>query len=83
MFANKFIADYNAQHNVTVEIDYTDWATSFQKITTGIAAGTAPGVFMAGGLRTAVLASKNATLELDDYVWKNAGFNMVIFLAGL
>src|SRR5262245_3973840 len=35
-FANKFIADYNAQNKVNVEIDYTDWASSFQKITTGL-----------------------------------------------
>jgi ABC-type glycerol-3-phosphate transport system substrate-binding protein len=67
-FANQFIADYNAQNNVNVEIDYTDWPSSFQKITTGIAGGTAPDIFMGGGLWTPVIASKNGSLELDDYI---------------
>jgi ABC-type glycerol-3-phosphate transport system substrate-binding protein len=67
-FANKFIADYNGQNKVNIEIDYTDWASSFQKITTGIAGGTAPDIFMAGGLWTPVIASKGATLELDDHI---------------
>jgi multiple sugar transport system substrate-binding protein len=67
-FANKFIADYNAQNKVNVEIDYTDWASSFQKITTGLAGGTAPDIFMGGGLWTPVIASKNGTLELDTYL---------------
>lgn len=67
-FADKFIADYNAENNVNVEIDYSDWPSSFQKITTGIAGGTAPDVFMGGGLWTAVIASKNGSLELDDYI---------------
>lgn len=67
-YANQFIADYNAQNNVNVEIDYTDWPSSFQKITTGIAGGTAPDVFMGGGLWTPVIASKNGSLVLDDYI---------------
>lgn len=67
-FANDFIAEYNAQNNVNVEIDYTDWPSSFQKITTGIAGGTAPDIFMGGGLWTPVIASKNGALELDDYI---------------
>jgi multiple sugar transport system substrate-binding protein len=67
-FANKFIADYNAQNKVNIEIDYTDWASSFQKITTGLAGGTAPDIFMGGGLWTPVIASKNGTLELDTYL---------------
>ncbi|MEZ4713710.1 MAG: sugar ABC transporter substrate-binding protein [Caldilineaceae bacterium] len=67
-FADKFIADYNAENNVNIEIDYTDWASSFQKATTGLAGGTAPDIFMGGGLWTPVIASKGGALVLDDYV---------------
>lgn len=67
-FADDFIADYNAEHNVNIEIDYTDWASSFQKATTGLAGGTAPDIFMGGGLWTPVIASKNGSLVLDDYI---------------
>lgn len=67
-FADDFIAAYNAEHNVNVEIDYTDWASSFQKATTGLAGGTAPDIFMGGGLWTPVIASKGGSLELDDYI---------------
>lgn len=67
-FANKFVADYNAANNVAIEIDYTDWASSFQKITTGLAGGTAPDIFMGGGLWTPPIASKNGALALDDYI---------------
>lgn len=67
-FANQFIVDYNATHNVTVEIDYTDWPSSFQKITTGMAGGTAPDIFMGGGLWTPVIASKDGALDLDEWI---------------
>lgn len=67
-FANKFIADYNAANNVDIEIDYTDWGSSFQKITTGMAGGTAPDIFMGGGLWTPVIASKGGALNLDDWI---------------
>lgn len=67
-FANKFIADYNAANNVSIEIDYTDWGSSFQKITTGMAGGTAPDIFMGGGLWTPVIASKGGALDLDDWI---------------
>ena len=67
-FANDFIADYNATNKVNVEIDYTDWPSSFQKITTGIAGGTAPDIFMGGGLWTPVIASKGGALDLDAYI---------------
>ena len=36
-FADKFVADYNTENNVAIEIDYTDWGSSFQKATTGLA----------------------------------------------
>lgn len=67
-FANDFIAEYNAENNVNIEIDYTDWASSFQKATTGLAGGTSPDIFMGGGLWTPVIASKNGSLVLDDWV---------------
>lgn len=67
-FANKFVSEYGQKNNVSIEIDYTDWVSSFQKIATGIAAGTAPDIFMAGGLWTPVIASKNGSLELDSYI---------------
>ena len=67
-FANKWIADYNREKGVTVEIDYTDWASSFQKITTGIAGGIAPDIFMGGGLWHAVMPARGGSLDLDGYV---------------
>jgi len=67
-FANDFIAAYNAEHQVNVAIDYTDWASSFQKITTGLAGGTAPDIFMGGGLWTPVIASKGGALAIDAYI---------------
>jgi ABC-type glycerol-3-phosphate transport system substrate-binding protein len=67
-FANDFVAEYSAENNVDIEIDYTDWASSFQKITTGLAGGTAPDIFMGGGLWTPPIASKNGALALDDYI---------------
>lgn len=67
-FANDFIAAYNAEQNVNITIDYTDWASSFQKITTGLAGGTAPDIFMGGGLWTPVIASKGGALDLDSYI---------------
>jgi multiple sugar transport system substrate-binding protein len=67
-YANKFVADYNKEKGVAVEIDYTDWASSFQKITTGMAGGTAPDIFMGGGLWTAVIAHAGGSLELDGHV---------------
>ncbi len=67
-FADEFIVNYNAENNVAVEIDYTDWGSSFQKATTGLAGGTSPDIFMGGGLWTPVIASKGGALELDDYI---------------
>ena len=67
-FANQFIADYNTENNVNVAIDYTDWASSFQKATTGLAGGTSPDIFMGGGLWTPVIASKGGSLELDEFI---------------
>lgn len=67
-FANQFVIDYGAEHNVKIEIDYTDWASSFQKISTGLAGGTAPDIFMGGGLWTPVIASKGGALDLDAYI---------------
>lgn len=67
-FANKFIVDYGKENNVSIEIDYTDWPSSFQKITTGIAGGTAPDIFQGGGLWTPPIASKGGALDITDYV---------------
>lgn len=67
-FTNDFIADYNATNKVNVTIDYSDWASSFQKITTGLAGGTAPDIFMGGGLWTPVIASKGGALAIDAYI---------------
>jgi ABC-type glycerol-3-phosphate transport system substrate-binding protein len=67
-FTNKLIGDYNRDKGTQVEVDYTDWASSFQKISTGMAGGTAPDLFMGGGLWTPVIASKQGSLELDSYL---------------
>lgn len=67
-FADQFIIDYGAENNVNIEIDYTDWGSSFQKATTGLAGGTSPDIFMGGGLWTPVIASKGGALNLDDWV---------------
>ena len=67
-FADEFIANYNVENNVNIEIDYTDWGSSFQKATTGLAGGTSPDIFMGGGLWTVVIAAKGGSLELDEYI---------------
>ncbi|MEM7034407.1 MAG: extracellular solute-binding protein [Chloroflexota bacterium] len=67
-FADQFIADYNAENNTAIEIDYTDWGSSFQKATTGLAGGTSPDIFMGGGLWTVVIAAKGGSLALDEWV---------------
>lgn len=67
-FADQFIIDYGAENNVNIEIDYTDWASSFQKASTGLAGGTSPDIFMGGGLWTPVIASKGGALNLNDWV---------------
>ncbi|MEZ4616843.1 MAG: ABC transporter substrate-binding protein [Caldilineaceae bacterium] len=59
-FVNNFIVEYGAENNVEIEIDYTDWASSFQKITTGLALGTAPDIFMGGGCGHRRLPRKTA-----------------------
>ena len=67
-FANAFVADHGRQHGVAVEVDHTDWLSSFAKITTGLAGGLAPDVFMGGAIWIPVLASQQALLPLDPLV---------------
>lgn len=67
-FANKFVVDYGTANNVSIEIDYSDWPSSFQKITTGMAGGTAPDIFQGGGLWTPPIASKGGALDITDYM---------------
>lgn len=56
--------------SITLQMQVIDWAPSFQKISTAAAAGTAPDIFVMGGIFTDPLASKNALLQLDSFVAK-------------
>lgn len=53
---------------IRVTPDFTDWASSYGKISAGLADGSAPDIWQAGGLWTALLAAKGGTLFLDDFV---------------
>ncbi len=61
-------AKFEDETGIVIRADFSDWASSFQKITTGFAAGTAPDIWQAGGLWTPVLASSGGTLFLDEFV---------------
>ena len=53
---------------ISVIPDFTDWASSFQKISRELGSGSAPDIWQAGGLWTSVLAAKGVTLGLDEFV---------------
>lgn len=62
------IAKFKDLTGIQVKPDFSDWASSFQKITTGFAAQSAPDIWYGGGLWTPVLAAKGQVLEIDEYV---------------
>ena len=66
--ANEELAKFKEESGIVIKADFSDWASSFQKITTGFAAGTAPDIWQGGGLWTPVLAAKGGTLFIDDFV---------------
>ena len=66
--ANVHLAAFKEESGITIKPDFSDWASSFQKITTGFAAGTAPDIWQGGGLWTTVLAAKGGTLFIDEFV---------------
>jgi multiple sugar transport system substrate-binding protein len=69
LFNKTVIPDFEKQNpKITVQMQAIDWAPSFQKISTAAAAGTAPDVFVMGGIFTDPLASKGALLQIDDYL---------------
>ena len=51
-----------------LNIQSSDWASGFQKVTTAAASGTLTDLVMLGGIWTAPLASKHALLSLDNYL---------------
>ena len=69
LFQQTIIPGFEKNHpNTTVEMVTSDWGSAFQKVTTGIAAGTASDVMVIGGIWVAPLASKDGLLPLDSYV---------------
>src|SRR5579883_2617221 len=75
LFSDKLIPAFaKAQPSITVHMQTIDWGPSFQKISTAVASGTAPDVFVMGGIFTDPLASKGALLQIDDRVarWDGA-----------
>jgi ABC-type glycerol-3-phosphate transport system substrate-binding protein len=66
--ARDFAAGVLTTERIAITPDFSDWASSFEKITTGLAAGTVPDIWQAGGLWTPVLAARGATLFLDQFV---------------
>ena len=67
-FVKNYINLWNAKGGSQITPDFTDWASSFQKITTGIAGGIAPDIYAAGGLWTPVMAANGGALALDNYL---------------
>jgi multiple sugar transport system substrate-binding protein len=67
-FVKNFVKLWNAKGGVQIAPDFTDWASSFQKITTGIAGGIAPDIYGAGGLWTPVMAANGGARAIDDYL---------------
>lgn len=67
-YVKKFVADWNGKQKIHIAPDFTDWSSSFQKITTGIAGGIAPDVYAAGGLWTPVMSTNGGAKILDDYL---------------
>src|SRR5579884_697768 len=65
-YVKKYVQDWNGQQTIQIQPDFTDWASSFQKISTGVAGGIAPDIFGAGGLWTPVMGSNGAARALDD-----------------
>ncbi len=61
-------ARFEDETGIAIRPGFTNWASSFQTITTGFAAGTVPDIWQAGGLWTPVLASRGGTLRLDGFV---------------
>lgn len=69
LFEQTIIPDFQKQNpTIGVEMTTTDWGSAFQKVTTGIAAGTAPDVMVIGGIWVAPLASKGGLLPLGQFV---------------
>jgi multiple sugar transport system substrate-binding protein len=69
-YATTWGATYGPANNIKISLDFTDWASSFQKITTGIAGGIAPDIFGAGGIWVPVIVSKGGARALDEYLAK-------------
>ena len=42
--ANELLHEFAQESGITIKADFADWASSYQKITTGFAAGTAPDI---------------------------------------
>ena len=58
------IVAFKEESGIVIKADFSDWASSFQKITTGFAAGTAPDIWQAGGLWTPVLAANGGDVAI-------------------
>lgn len=69
LFDQTIIPGFEKQYpNTKVDMLTSDWGSAFQKVTTGIAAGTASDVMVIGGIWVAPLAAKGGLLPLDSYV---------------
>jgi len=73
--ANEQLAAFKEESGIVIKADFSDWASSFQKITTGFAAGTAPDIWQGGGLWIPVLAAKRGTLFIDEFVNNWSGWS--------
>lgn len=68
LFEDDLIPSFESAESVTVNLQTSDWGSAFQKITTAVASGLTPDVMNIGGIWTGPLASKDALLDLDEYV---------------
>ena len=65
---NDLIPAFTSTEPAKINLQTTDWGSAFQKITTSVAAGLTPDVMTLGGIWVGPLASKEALLEIDEYV---------------
>jgi multiple sugar transport system substrate-binding protein len=68
LLKDQLLKKFTEETGVKVNIQQSEWASGFQKVTTAAASGTLADVTMLGGIWTAPIASKKALLPLDDHL---------------
>jgi ABC-type glycerol-3-phosphate transport system substrate-binding protein len=63
-----FAAGLWADHSISVDPQFTLWSGAYSELSEDLATGKAPDIWQAGGLWTRLLAGREATLLLDDFL---------------